>query len=172
MSKLMNACAMALFIATRTVQAKQMNRQEYNDLRGWEVPSNENPADDGYLVVNAGVSERNVEGFDGYVSWLPKLAFEEQYKNTNLSFGQAVEFLKQGKKVSRRGWNGANQFVYYVPASKYPADQNPNSPIKGYFENDKVPYRAYLALKTAQNDVATWQPSISDVLADDWVIVE
>ncbi|WP_227713060.1 hypothetical protein [Moraxella sp. K127] len=80
MSKLMTACAMALFIATRTVNAKPMNRQEYNDLRGWQVPENENPADDGYLVVNNGVSERNVEGFDGYVSWLPKIAFDEQYK--------------------------------------------------------------------------------------------
>lgn len=80
MSKLMTACAMALFIATRTVQAKPMNRQEYNDLRGWQVPDDENPTDDGYLVVNSGVSERNVDGFDGYVSWLPKLAFDEQYK--------------------------------------------------------------------------------------------
>lgn len=44
------------------------------------MPDNENPADDGYLVVNSGVSERNVDGFDGYVSWLPKLAFDEQYK--------------------------------------------------------------------------------------------
>lgn len=68
------------FVSTRTVQATPLNRQDYNDLRGWEVPSDENPNDDGYLVVNAGVSERNVDGFDGYVSWLPKLAFEEQYK--------------------------------------------------------------------------------------------
>ncbi|WP_220271858.1 Thoeris anti-defense Tad2 family protein [Moraxella bovis] len=35
-----------------------------------------------------------------------------------------------------------------------------------------MPYRAYLALKTAQNDVATWTPSVSDTLAEDWVIVE
>ncbi|AZQ86472.1 hypothetical protein EJK51_1000 [Moraxella catarrhalis] len=86
------------FVATRTVQATPLNRQEYNDLRGWQVPDNENPNDNGYLVVNAGVSERNVDGFDGYVSWLPKLAFEEQYKNDNLTFGQAVELLKGGKK--------------------------------------------------------------------------
>lgn len=74
---------LASFIATRTVQATPMNRQEYNDLRGWQVPDNENPADDSYLVVNNGVTERNVEGFDGYVSWLPKLAFDEQYKTNH-----------------------------------------------------------------------------------------
>lgn len=33
-----------------------------------------------------------------------------------------------------------------------------------------VPYRAYLALKTVDNDVATWVPSVSDILAEDWYI--
>ncbi len=71
---------LSTFISTRQVQATPLNRKDYNDLRGWEVPSDENPNDDGYLVVNNGVSERNVDGFDGYVSWLPKVVFEEQYK--------------------------------------------------------------------------------------------
>ncbi|ULJ66648.1 DUF2829 domain-containing protein [Wielerella bovis] len=155
----------------RAIQAKQMTREEYNDLRGWQVPQDENPSDDGYLIVNPNVSERNVDGFDGYVSWLPTKAFNEQYRVENLSFGQAVELLKLGKRVARKNWNAANQFVYFVPENKYPASRNPNSPIQGYFENDEVPYRAYLALKTAQDDVATWVPSISDVLAEDWLIV-
>jgi hypothetical protein len=34
-----------------------------------------------------------------------------------------------------------------------------------------VPYRAYWALKTAQNDVAPWAPSGSDSLAEDWELV-
>ena len=34
-----------------------------------------------------------------------------------------------------------------------------------------IPYRAYLALKTVDNKVATWVPSISDVLSDDWFLV-
>lgn len=172
MSKLMTACAMALFIATRTVQAKPMNRQEYNDLRGWEVPDNENPADDGYLVVNSGVTERNVEGFDGYVSWLPKLAFEEQYKNDNLTYGQAVEFLKQGKKVARKGWNGKDMFLFYVPANKYPADGNKLGTLKGIYQDDLVPYKAYIAMKTVDGEVVPWRDSQTDVLAEDWVIVE
>lgn len=71
---------LSTFISTHQVQATPLNRKDYNDLRGWEVPSDENPNDDGYLVVNNGVLERNVDGFDGYVSWLPKVAFEEQYK--------------------------------------------------------------------------------------------
>lgn len=33
-----------------------------------------------FIGENNETHYRNVEGFDGYVSWLPKLAFEEQYK--------------------------------------------------------------------------------------------
>ena len=86
-----------------------------------------------------------------------------------MNFGQALEALKQGSKVARAGWNGKGQFVYMVPANSYPVN---TAVAKSYFgENSLVPYRAYLALKTAQNDVTTWTPSISDVLAEDWTIV-
>lgn len=87
-----------------------------------------------------------------------------------MSFGAAVGALKLGKRVARAGWNGAGQFVYLVPAASYPAQ---TGIAKAYFGADAlVPYRAYLALKTAQGDVSTWAPSCSDALAEDWQIVE
>lgn len=85
-------------------------------------------------------------------------------------FGTAVECMKLGKRIARKGWNGADMFAYYVPANKYPVERNSESPVKGLFKDDMVPYRAYMALKTAQNDVASWVPSGSDILADDWFI--
>lgn len=87
---------------------------------------------------------------------------------SGLAFGAAIEALKAGKKVSRLGWNGSGQFVYLVPGSAYPAQ---TGVAKAYFgEGALVPYRAYLALKTAHGDVATWAPSCSDALAEDWEI--
>lgn len=87
-----------------------------------------------------------------------------------LSFGQAIEAAKQGKKVARTGWNGSGMFAYIVPANSYPAQ---TGAAKSYFgEGGMVPYREYWALKTAQDDVATWAPSGSDSLAEDWCIVE
>jgi len=83
-------------------------------------------------------------------------------------FGSAIHLLKMGKKVMRAGWNGKGMFVYYVPAASYPADRNSKSIMAGEFADDMVPYREYLALKTAQNDVSTWAPSVSDALAEDW----
>lgn len=85
----------------------------------------------------------------------------------SFDFGKAISFLKDGAKVSRDGWNGAGQYVYYVPANSYAAQTDA---AKAEF-GDMVPYRAYLALKTAQNDVVTWTPSVSDVLAEDWILV-
>ena len=88
----------------------------------------------------------------------------------HFDFGSAVYLLEQGKRVARAGWNGAGMYVYYVPAASYPVERNNLETMGGQFPGDMVPYRAYLALKTAQGDIATWTPSCSDALAKDWVL--
>lgn len=71
---------MVSFTCHKTVKAVPMNRKDYNDLRGWSVPSDENPEDEGYLVEYQDDSHKNVEGFDRYISWSPKDVFEKGYK--------------------------------------------------------------------------------------------
>jgi hypothetical protein len=85
-----------------------------------------------------------------------------------MDFGMALWNLKNGNKVAREGWNGAGMFAYMVPAASYPAT---TEAAKSHFGDSLVPYRAYFALKTAQGDVATWVPSGSDILAEDWVVI-
>jgi hypothetical protein len=86
-----------------------------------------------------------------------------------MDFGKALKALKEGMKVARKGWNGSGMFAYMVPANSYPA----NTPAaKSHFGDSLVPYRAYFALKTAQGDVATWVPSGSDILSEDWEVVK
>lgn len=85
-----------------------------------------------------------------------------------MKFGQAIEVLKAGGKVARQGWNGKGMFLYYVPAAAYP----PSTDIaKKAFNGEPVPYSAYIAMKTAQNNVVPWLASQTDVLAEDWEIV-
>lgn len=84
------------------------------------------------------------------------------------TFGAAIEAAKLGYKVAREGWNGQGMYAYIVPANSYPAVTEAAKKEFG----EMVPYRAYWALKTAQNDVATWSPSGSDSLAEDWTTVE
>jgi hypothetical protein len=93
---------------------------------------------------------------------------EVNISSSGLTFGQAIEAAKQGKKVARTGWNGSGMYAYIVPANSYPAQTEAARKEFG----EMVPYRTYWALKTAQNDVATWSPSGSDSLAEDWMIVD
>ena len=89
-----------------------------------------------------------------------------------ISYSEALTAVKLGKKIAREGWNGKGMFLYYVPANKYPASRNEHGTMVGVFEDDMVPYGAYIAMKTAQNNVVPWLASQTDVLADDWVIIE
>lgn len=151
--------SLEMFMGTKTIHAGQISKKEYCDFKGWQVPENEDPNEIGYLVAYS----------DDYVSWSPAVPFQEAYRtNGKLTFGHAIEAAKQGHKVSRSGWNGSGMFAYIVPANTYPAQTKAAQDTFG----DMVPYRAYWALKTTQNDIATWAPSGSDSLAEDWCIVE
>lgn len=61
---------MKTYIGTKIINAKPMNRGEYNSYRGWEIPSDENPEDEGYLVKYD----------NSYESWSPKEVFEGAYR--------------------------------------------------------------------------------------------
>lgn len=91
-----------------------------------------------------------------------------------MNFGEAIALLKDGAKVGRAGWNGKAMFLYYVPANSYPAQTDVAKEYWGakQAETDAsvpmVPYGAYIAMKTAQENVVPWLASQTDVLAEDW----
>lgn len=83
-------------------------------------------------------------------------------------FGYALDMLKCGKKVARKGWNGKGMFVYYVPENSYPA----RTEIAKKEFGDMVKYNPYFAIKNVDGMVSTWVPSVNDCLAEDWVVIE
>ena len=87
---------------TKRVHAHPMNRGEYNAYRGWEVPADENPADDGYLVEYLDGGKPNHPGHAGYISWSPKDVFERAYCEVGqgMSFGDALKALKAGQRLA------------------------------------------------------------------------
>ncbi len=155
---------MKKYVGTKMLEAKPMNRGEYNNYRGWPIPNDENPHDDGYLVKYQ----------DGYESWSPKEIFEEAYKDcAGLTFGIAVELLKKGCKLARDGWNGKGMFVVYqkgypdgIPCNKQTAE------AWGLNEGDLFKCNPYLQIRCADGSHSMWVPSINDCLAEDWNIVE
>lgn len=161
-----------LYVGTKVVHATPMNRLEYNKLRGWSVPSDENPEDPGYLVEYTDGGQANHPDYKGYISWSPKEVFEKSYFpfDDKFDFGDAVRALKAGQRVAREGWNGKGMFLFLVPGSTFKVNRPPLMGI--YPEGTEINYHAHIDMKTADDKVVPWLASQTDVLANDWVIVK
>lgn len=87
-------------------------------------------------------------------------------------FGEALRLLKQGKRMTRRGWNGKGLSVVYqkgypqgIPCNKQTAE------AWGMNEGDLFKCEPYLQISTVDGSHAMWVPSIRDCLAEDWEVV-
>lgn len=80
---------------------------------------------------------------------------------SNMNFGEAIEALKKSKRVSREGWNGKGMWLRIV----IPGGDNRE------FDNgmENLPY---IEMKTADNKLVPWLASQTDMLAEDWEVVE
>ena len=83
-----------------------------------------------------------------------------------MNFGQALSIIKQGKRVSRQGWNGKNMFIFLVPGSEFKVNRPPLLGI--YEEGTDIVYNPHIDMRTADGSIAPWLASQSDVLAEDW----
>lgn len=122
-----------------------------------EITAFEQQKDDkpGYGVIYA----------DGYTSWSPAVAFEEAYRvsegeGQRLTFGDAIHFLKLGKRVARQGWNGKGLWLEM---------QRPDAHSKM-----TLPYVFLNYPQDAQNTPGArvpWLASQTDMLAEDWAVL-
>lgn len=102
---------------------------------------------------------------DGYRSWSPKAVFERSYRpTTGLSFGLAIEAMKMGRAVAREGWNGKGIHLKLQVPDEHSKMTLPYIYIvtSGLItDNPKAP-----------KGCVPWLASQTDMLADDWYIVE
>ena len=101
---------------------------------------------------------------DGYTSWSPKAAFDAAYRRTNnMNFGLAIEAMRKGRRVARKGWNGKGIFCEL---------QTPDTNSK---MTSPYIYINTTGLQTDNQDapksLVPWLASQTDMLADDWQIV-
>ena len=124
------------------------------EVLAWQSPKD---GKDGYGVKYA----------DGYTSWSPKAAFEEAYRTSepgmpqSLTFGDALHYLKTGKRVARSGWNGKGLWVEM---------QRPDDHSKM-----TLPYLYLNYPIDAQNTPGArvpWLASQTDMLAEDWSVLQ
>lgn len=78
-------------------------------------------------------------------------------------FSDALMWLKEGKRVQRAGWNGANQWVEVL--------KNSGLVFRSEHDNTAFSVADGLVLKNAQGIVVQWVPSIGDLMAADWQVV-
>lgn len=83
----------------------------------------------------------------------------------------ALDLLKEGHKVAREGWNGKGMFIFYTPGNRATVHEGcflaGIVPVGSEFE-----LRPYVMMKTAQGDFVPWLASQTDLLAEDWQVLE
>ena len=85
-----------------------------------------------------------------------------------MNFGEAIEALKQGKKVCREGWNGKGMFLILVAGSPNikPVAGTPYSNA-GITEPTNI--KPHIDMFTARREMQPgWLASQEDMLAEDW----
>lgn len=102
---------------------------------------------------------------------------QESMPTTNLSFSTALQYLKDGKKIQREGWNGKGQFLlkaggYSVDLDKVRADTHFT---KEFLESEGASafiIAPHIDLWNAQKVyVPGWVPSQGDLFAEDWQVL-
>ena len=163
------------YLGVKLISAEPMTRLVYNELRGWELPADENGADDGYLVEYHDGGQANHLAYQGYISWSPKDVFERAYRPTQgMTFGLAIEALKQGKKVSRAGWNGKGMWLVLVPGTKAVEFTEGSPYMKAGLTHGEILPHIDMYTVNAEGRRAMlpgWLASQTDMLAEDWEIV-
>ena len=124
-------------------------------LKNNPMPCPGDAVDMGYKVVYE----------DGYESWSPQDVFEQAYRKVSgMNFGLAIEAMKMGLAVARKGWNGKGIYLEL---------QEPD-------EHSKMTL-PYICIVTtglitdnphAPKGRVPWLASQTDMLSDDWYIAE
>lgn len=159
------------YIGIKIVEAEPMTRLDYDILRGWDLPADENGADSGFIKDDG----------NGHIQWDPADTFERDFTACDaMTFGMTIEAMKLGHKVARAGWNGKGMFIVYMsplylpPYSTEDTARKVNDRTAKWIGDDTpLDSQGYVAMFTAQKQ---WQPgwlaSQADMLAEDWGIVE
>lgn len=161
---------MKQYIGTKIIQAEPANRFWFENGEKLVVPDSEDTPN---RVREATAGEKGYKVVyppDGYESWSPKDVFEAAYRATDgMNFGLAIEAAKMGKRIARKGWNGKGMFLFLATDIEFhtEADLSCVSDLEG-----DLTLPAFV-MKTADDHFCVgWLASQTDMLADDWKIVE
>jgi hypothetical protein len=102
--------------------------------------------------------------------WIPE--------NALFDIGEAIYHMKQGRKVSRKGWNGKNMFLVIAGGYTVPLDKLREGThfTREFLESEgatEFEIAPHIDMWTADKKYLTgWLASQTDLLATDWYIVD
>ena len=94
-----------------------------------------------------------------------------------MEFPQALDYLKHaphaGAKINRSGWNNTEMFVCRQPGYPDGIPINKNTTDTTVLpEGSEARFMPYLMFKTARGDFVPWVASQTDLVKNDWKIIE
>lgn len=82
-----------------------------------------------------------------------------------MTFGEAIEAMKQGKKVQRQGWNGKGQYIELATNVSY---VNTDGEVVNV-NHDQMGNKAVAFVGTSGVQLG-WLASQADMLSSNWVM--
>lgn len=104
--------------------------------------------------------------------------YEEADSTSSMNFGDAIDVLKQGGAIRRKGWNGKGLFVVkqipaHISEEIIPKMQSLPQSAKDIImarENKVIDYTNQMLIINPDGRADSWVPSVSDIFAEDWEI--
>lgn len=160
------------YIRINKVEAEPMTFGEFKTKFPTSGGANQHrpDEDEGYVITYR-------KGYPNeYISWCPKAEFDEVSRPVDsMTFGHAIEAMKKGCKVARKGWNGKGMYIWIMPGSTVECQDIVDPHLKAINDANGgvITFLGSIRMKTAMGEVLTgWLASQTDVLAEDWQIVE
>lgn len=85
----------------------------------------------------------------------------------DLDFGKAIQLLKEGKRLQRKGWNGKNQYIELATNISYKNAEGETINA----DHKSIGNKAIAFVGTSGVQLG-WLASQADMLAEDWKIAE
>ena len=92
-----------------------------------------------------------------------------------MTFGDALEALKKGRRIARSGWNGRGMYLWLLPAALVKAEWCKEPHLRKLAEQNggEVECLGSIRMRTADGRILTgWLASQTDMLSEDWFVLD
>jgi len=86
-----------------------------------------------------------------------------------MDFSEALTQIKAGAKIKRKGWNNPDQYIFLFNSFELLGSPVPPDNISSELKNTFID--KFVVIKTVQNTLVPWIASQTDLLAEDWEVI-